>query len=225
LLVLIDEDRLGGGGTAIDAHEAFDHLAGMELGGHEFLGLVALLEFGELLLGLAEAAAALFLFFLEAADVEIPLQVVGAAIDAHGIVFVLAKLDRAQGGVVLGVFGNQDQRLRGPHPRAAEVLRSSQTLGDVRFPAVAHAADVGVGAAEEQNLGTQGIAAGQHGEVLLHDGFKEGSHQFVAGHAALLQAVDVGFGEDAALAGHRVQLDAECSPSRKAARRECAAWR
>ncbi len=46
VLVLIEQDGLGGGGAAVDAHEAFDDLAGLECRGNEFLGLVALLELG-----------------------------------------------------------------------------------------------------------------------------------------------------------------------------------
>ena len=42
---------------------------------------------------------------------------------------------------------------------------------------------------------------------MLDDSFEEGSHQLVRRYAALLQAVDIGFGEYAALAGYRVQLD------------------
>ena len=42
VLVLIEQHGLGGSGAAVDAHEAFDHLAGLELRGDELLGLVAL---------------------------------------------------------------------------------------------------------------------------------------------------------------------------------------
>ena len=53
----------------------------------------------------------------------------------------------------------------------------------------------------------QRVAARQHGEVLQHDGVEQRRHQLIGRDALLLQAVDVGFGEDAALAGHRMQLD------------------
>ena len=42
----------------------------------------------------------------------------------------------------------------------------------------------------------------------MHDGFEQRGHQFVGRNAHLLQAVDIGFGEHAALAGHGMQLDA-----------------
>jgi len=65
----------------------------VELRRHELLHLVSLLELGQLLVGLAQAAAALFLFFFEAAYVQIPFQALGAAVDADGVVFVLAEFD------------------------------------------------------------------------------------------------------------------------------------
>ncbi len=55
----------------------------------------------------------------------------------------------------------------------------------------------------------QRVAARQHGEVLQHDGVEQRSHQLVGRDALLLQAVDVGLGEDAALAGDGMQLDAD----------------
>ena len=52
------------------------------------------------------------------------------------------------------------------------------------------------------------MAAREHGQVLKHDGIEQRSHELIRRNALLLQAVDVGLGEDAALAGHRMQLDA-----------------
>ncbi len=113
----------------------------------------------------------------------------------------------------------------GIHAFGQRELALFPNLGDADLPAILHALDVGVGSAEQQHLRAQRVAARQHRQILLHDGFKQRSHQFVGGHAALLQAVDVGLGENAALAGHRMQLDARRSPSGRAGRRECAAWR
>ena len=53
----------------------------------------------------------------------------------------------------------------------------------------------------------QRVAARQDAQVLQHDGLKQGSHQLIRWRSYFLQAVDVGFGEDTALAGHPVQLD------------------
>jgi hypothetical protein len=55
---------------------------------------------------------------------------------------------------------------------------------------------------------TQGVAARKHAQVLQHDGIEQGSHQLFGWRAQLLQAVDVGFGEDAALARDLVELEA-----------------
>ena len=52
------------------------------------------------------------------------------------------------------------------------------------------------------------MTAGQDGEVLQHDGVEQRGHQLVGRNALFLQAVDVGLGEDATLAGHGMQLDA-----------------
>ena len=54
----------------------------------------------------------------------------------------------------------------------------------------------------------QRVAARQHRQVLPDDRLEQRRHQLVRRHAHLLQAVDVGLGEHAALAGHRVQLEA-----------------
>ena len=56
---------------------------------------------------------------------------------------------------------------------------------------------------------TQRVSAGQHRQILQHDGVEQGSHQLIRRDALLLQAVDVGLGEDAALAGDGMQLDAD----------------
>ena len=53
----------------------------------------------------------------------------------------------------------------------------------------------------------QRVAACQHRQVLQHDRVEERRHQLVGRRAFLLQAVDVRFREDAALAGNLVQLD------------------
>ena len=64
-----------------------------------------------------------------------------------------------------------------------------------------------LGPPSSKHVRAQCVAAGEHAEVLQDDGFKERCHQLVGWRAGFLQAVDVGFGEDAALAGDFVQLD------------------
>ena len=53
----------------------------------------------------------------------------------------------------------------------------------------------------------QGVAAGQDGEVLQNNGFEERGHQFIGRDALLLQAIDVGLSENAALARDGMDLD------------------
>ncbi len=67
------------------------------------------------------------------------------------------------------------------------------------------------GPPEQQHVRPQGVAASEHAQVLQHDRFKQRRHQLIGRSADLLQAVDVGFGEHAALAGDFVQLDAVIS--------------
>ena len=95
----------------------------------------------------------------------------------------------------LAAFGNLNLALF-PHAR------------NVGLPGLTHAADESVGAAEEKNVRTECVPAGEDAEILQDDGFKERCHQLVGRRAGFLEAVDVGFGEDAAFAGDFVQLDA-----------------
>ena len=81
--------------------------------------------------------------------------------------------------------------------------------GNVLLPRFLHAADKAVRTAEQQHMRTQRVAARQHGQVLQNDGVKQRSHQLIRRDALLLQAVDVGLGEDAALARDGMQLDAD----------------
>ena len=53
----------------------------------------------------------------------------------------------------------------------------------------------------------QSVAAGQDAEVLEHDGFEQRRHELIWRRAHLLQAVDVGLGENATLSGNFVELD------------------
>jgi hypothetical protein len=79
-------------------------------------------------------------------------------------------------------------------------------LGDALAPALLQEGQVRVGPAEEQHLVLQRRAAGEHREVLQHDGVGERAQDLLRGDAALHQVDDVGLGEDAALGRHVVQL-------------------
>src|SRR5215470_17562544 len=58
---------------------------------------------------------------------------------------------------------------------------------------------------------TQCVSAGQHREVLMHDGVEQRGHELIVRDTLLLQSVDVGFGKDSAFPCDGMQLDAEVS--------------
>ena len=113
----------------------------------------------------------------------------------------------ADGGEILRVVGRLDE-VFGRNAFGQRGVALFPDLGDVALPAIAHALDVAVGAAQQQHHGLQRVAARQHGEILHDDGFEQRGHQLIGRHAHFLQAVDIGLGEHAALAGHGMQLDA-----------------
>src|SRR5690242_4067473 len=206
LAVFGEQDGFGGSRSAVDADETFHDVAGLEGSGHELLVAVLLFERGELgiVLGQTDAAAALLLFFL-AADVDVPIELLVADVLADVIVFGLAELDAADGREVLSIVGGADQIL-GRHPLWERCVAFLPNLRNVGLPAVAHALDVAVGTAEQEHHRLQRVAAREHGEILHHDGFEQRRHQLIGRDAHFLQAIDIGFGEHAALAGHGMQL-------------------
>ncbi len=182
----------------------------MQLRRLPLLGAVTSLEASQVRLILGQPARSGRFLLFPAADFDVPAQLTGAAKDTLvGIVleFRLGELHRPQGGEVLGVFRHDDEILGPGVGRYLDVPFFPDAL-DVVGPALVHAANVGVRATQQQHLGPQGVAAGEHRQVLLDDGLEEGGHQLVRGHALLLQPVDVGLREDPALAGHRVQAQA-----------------
>ncbi len=207
LVVLRDENGFGGSGAAVDADEAFDHVARLESDRRELLGAVLLFEGREVgfVLGKADAAAALALFFF-ATDIHVPLELFEANILTYIVIFALAELDGTDRGEVLRVLGGLDEIFR----RDAFGERSIALFPDFRdvgLPAIAHALDVAIGAAEQEHHGLEGVATGENGEVLHDDGFEQRGHQLVGRDAHFLQTIDIGFREDAALAGYGVELN------------------
>ena len=211
VLVGVEQDAFGAGRAAVQSQEGAHVRSRLELFLRPMRFLVALLERGQILGAGAEPLAAGGLLLFDSPLGDVPDQLVAALVDRRvGIFLDLngGELDRADGGEVLGVLGDDDELFG----RLAFGQLDATFLPDHRnvvHPAVAHALDVAVGAAEQEHLGAQRVAAGQHRHVLLNDGLEQRGHQLVGRHALLLQAVDVGFGEDAALAGDRVQLDPE----------------
>src|SRR4029077_409366 len=127
-------------------------------------------------------------------------------IAADTVVLALAKLYRAQGSKVLGILRDFDQiiRLRAIRDHNLALLPHAGNVGLPRFP---HATNKAIGPTQQQNVGTKGVTPCQHAEILQNDGLEQRRHQFVGRSANLLQAVDVGLGKYAALAGDLVQFD------------------
>ena len=158
LAVFAQEDSLGGGGAAVDAHEGLDVLAGLELPGDEFLRLVAPLEAPQLVLSLVERRAAPLFFLFQAAHVDVPLELLVALVDADLRVFIDPVADAAEGGKILGIIGYFDEVLR-IDALGQRVIALLPHFRDVVLPAIAHACDVGVRPAQEQDHGAQRIPA------------------------------------------------------------------
>ena len=205
LAALAEENRLRGGRAAVDADVGADRRLGGEGLGLEARRLVLLEEALELLGGLREAGPPRLLLLDELALGQVPLELLRAGVDADVIVLGLAVLDRADRRVVLGVVRDEDQIRRVVAGRELDAALLPDRR-DVGLPALDHALDVGVRPAEEEDVGHQRMTAGQDREVLLDDRLEERGHQLVRGDAELLQAVDVGLREDAALARDGVEL-------------------
>ena len=201
-----EQHGFGGSRAAVDADESSDHRAGRKGRALEPGDRVLLLEFPSSSSDALSPAAAGLCFLRLPAYRDVVFQTLGADVNADVGVFILAELDCAECRKVLRVLRNLDQifRLRAfrnfdlalfPHP------------GDVLLPSLFHAANEAVRAAQQQHMRTQCVSACEHRQVLQHDGIKQRSHQLIRRNALLLQAVDIGLGEHAALAGNRMQLD------------------
>ena len=78
-------------------------------------------------------------------------------------------------------------------------------LRDAQAPSRLQKRQVGVRPAQQQHLRLQGVAAGQHRQVLHHDGVGQRVHHFTRRHPGLDQVDDVGLGEHPTLGGDGVQ--------------------
>jgi hypothetical protein len=110
--VAVHEHGLRGGRAAVQADERLNHLAGSERRLDELRHAVALLERRELVRVLRQARAARGLLLLEAADVDVSAQVLGAAVGADALLLGEAELHGPEGREVLGAVGDADQLLR-----------------------------------------------------------------------------------------------------------------
>ncbi len=201
------EDRLGGGRPAVDADEAPGDVPGGKHRRHERRGSVGREERGHLL--------------LRAGQRRDPVAVPAATARAVGEqgphlfrpqvtpdfrLLVPAELDGPQRPVIFGVLRRPDPVL-GPRPLRDLDPALPPHQRDVVHPRFPHPGDEGVRPPQKQHVGQERVAAREHLQVLDHEGLEQGGHQFLGRDPLFLQAVDVGFGEHAAFAGHRVQAD------------------
>ena len=193
--------------AAVDAQEGRDALGRPETRLNEWRAGDGPSELGQFGVGGAQTAPAHSRSLLQPASTEVVLEPARAGIDADRVVLAPSELDGAKGAEILRVGGNADQVLdRHAFRRRDVALAPGQR--DVVAPRLAHAADERVGSAEQQHHRPERLAAREHGEVLLDDGVEERGHQLVRRDSALLQAVDVGFGEHAAFPGDGVKREA-----------------
>ncbi len=114
-----------------------------------------------------------------------------------------AELNRPDRAEILGVRRHDNQVVDRGISRDLDISLAPH-LRQMMPPALAHAPDKRVGSTQQQHLGHQRMAAGQHGHILQHDRLEQRRHQLLAMDALLLKAVDVRLGEHAALACHRM---------------------
>ncbi len=138
LALFVQQDGLGGCGTAIDAHKAGDHLAGQKFRGNELLLAVFLLKLLELGVFCDQALATGDGLFLRAAVIDVVQQLLDAEISAHLRLFVLAEFDRAQSREVLRVLRHLDQLFR-LHPLRDLDLALLPHARNICLPCLAHA--------------------------------------------------------------------------------------
>ncbi len=124
------------------------------------------------------------------------------------LAFAARELDAAQRAVVLGHRWRDDEVLR-PGPLWQRDAPLAPAVRDVRLPGLAQRAQEGVRPPEKQHSRRQGASVREHAQVLQDDGVEQRRHQLLGRDAAFLEAVDVGLGEHAALAGDRVDLQAD----------------
>ena len=183
--LFVEQHRLGGSRAAVDADEAAHRLALLERGGDEFLPAVLLPEDRQLVVAFHQARAARLGFFFLAAEIDVVDELVEAVVAADAILLALAEFDRPESGEILRVLRHLDQLFR-LRSRRDFHLALFPHARDVGLPRLAHSADEGIGAAEQQHVRTKRVAARQHAQVLQHDGVKQRGHQLVGRRAHFL---------------------------------------
>ena len=203
--VLVEQHGLGGGRARVEADERADLVAGRQPRRLPRRPLVQLPELGEIHPRRADGGGA-------------PPRLAAPAGDGLGeprrprvldrLALAARELDAAQRAVVLR-HRRRDDEVLGPRAVRQRDAALAPAPGDVRLPRLAQRGNERVRPPDQQHAWRQGAPAREHAEVLQDDGVEQRGHQLLGPDAALLEAVDVGLGEHAALAGDRVHLEAD----------------
>src|SRR6185503_6449167 len=105
-------------------------------------------------------AAGLCFFFLPPI-LDVVHQLVVAAVAANAIVLGAAELNGPESSKVLCILGDLDQLLRFSTIRDLDLALLPHAR-NIRLPRLSHAANKAVGAAQQEHMRAQGIAAREH---------------------------------------------------------------
>src|SRR5207244_10215195 len=90
---LVQQDSLRGGGNTVDSHKPRHSSAGLEVGRHEFLATVGLLERFQLGLIFDETSRTRRALLFLPTVLDVMNQLIVAAIAAHAVIFSFAEFD------------------------------------------------------------------------------------------------------------------------------------
>ncbi len=192
VLLLVDEDGLRRGRTAVEPDDRSHHLTGLELGLLELRDLVDLAKFIGLGQRANERRTRAFAEPLLAPVGDVALEALDAVEVAGVVGFREAKDRGTERGVVLRALGDEDEVLDRNVLRVI-VAALLPDLRNAKPPALLQERQVGVGAAEQEHARFQRVAAGQDREVLQDDRVGERAEHLVRGDARLDEVHDVGF--------------------------------
>ena len=200
---LRQEHSLGGGGPDVQADKGLDLFVALKCCGNKLRRLVMLFERLQFICGSAEPRPPGSDRPLLVPGIEQALQRGTAKVAAVLLRFAHSEFDCSDRGKIQRIRRGLNQVFR----RLARGELHAPFLPEQRYivlPSLAHSAQKSIRPAQQQNLRHQRMAAGQHAEILQHNGVKQRGHQLGWRKPLLLQAVNVGLGKDAALARDRM---------------------
>ena len=203
-----EKHGLGGGGSAVDADEASRGVSRVEFGRHERRRRIGLQK------GLTSSSDPTSagmprppLLRPSARPCVQILELRRSADTGRPPSLLLCRIPRRPARRSIPHPGALGSNLPGVLPSGICTPRSSHISAMLCCQASRMPGMKAFGTAQQQNVRKQRVAAGQHLQILEHEGFEQRSHQFFGRDSLLLQAVDIGFGKYAAFAGDRVQAD------------------